>query len=410
MKNILLLINQLHAGGAEKVVSRLSIELSPHYNIFLATYNKTEMMYAHEGENIFVKLPFSQNPSKNNAIQRLARLILLIFRIRTIKKKHKIDASISFLEASNIINVLSKRREKIILSVRSHLSSEFKDDKRLHIFKKLIRLLYNKAFKIVVPAELVKRDLIMNFNVDEQRIAVVYNFIDKEKINALINENSLHDLEKNIFSFPVMINVGRITNPKAQAFLLPILRNLKKKKSSVKLVILGDGPLKSMFIKTAGTMGLTVYDSSGAQEFHTGYDVFLLGFKENPFPYLKNSILSVSTSIYEGFPNAMIEAMACGLPVISTDCPSGPREILAPGTDISYSTRVVEYANFGILMPPINGENVHREDEIELWASVIKNLLEVPKQRQLYAEKSIQRSGQYSRDTIIQKWINLLES
>ncbi|HTF27640.1 MAG TPA: glycosyltransferase, partial [Flavitalea sp.] len=265
MKNILLLINQLHTGGAQKVVSRLSIELSRQYNVYLITYNSTESMFEYSGEHIFIKLPFSSNPYENNAIARSIRLMVLIYQVKKIKRKKRIQAAISFLEASNIINVLSKGNEKVILSVRSHLSSELRDDKRLDIFKHMVRLLYNRAFKIVVPSELMKSDLSENFSVEKSKIAVIYNFIDQEQIKELTKEILDESLEKILSNSPFLINVGRMTSPKAQSFLIPILKKVKQTIPSIKLMLLGDGSLKNEFIHSAKQHQLHLYDSNDSR-------------------------------------------------------------------------------------------------------------------------------------------------
>ena len=410
MKNILLLINQLHTGGAQKVVSRLSIELSRQYNVYLITYNSTESMFEYSGEHIFIKLPFSSNPYENNAIARSIRLMVLIYQVKKIKRKKRIQAAISFLEASNIINVLSKGNEKVILSVRSHLSSELRDDKRLDIFKHMVRLLYNRAFKIVVPSELMKSDLSENFSVEKSKIAVIYNFIDQEQIKELTKEILDESLEKILSNSPFLINVGRMTNPKAQSFLIPILKKVKQTVPSIKLMLLGDGSLKNEFIHSAKQHQLHLYDSNDSRPISEEHDILLLGFRENPYPYLHKSALMVSTSIYEGFPNAMIEAMACGLPVVSSDCSSGPREILAPGTDIKKSTSHVEYAKYGILLPVLKASNGKTERDIDSWAQTIVELLQDNRKRTSYGEKSVLRSNDFNKKEIISKWTSLIES
>jgi glycosyltransferase involved in cell wall biosynthesis len=410
MKNILLLINQLHIGGAEKTVAGLSLELSKKYNVFLVTFNKTDGMFDHAGKHIFIDLPFSRNSSENNAIARFRRLVALIFQLRKIKKDNNIQVSISFLEASNIANILSKRKEKVILSVRSHLSSEFKDDKRLYVFKILIKQLYNSAFRIVAPSKLIKKDLSEHFSVWESKISVIYNFTDRARINRLMKEGITNDFESAIFQSPVLIDVGRITHAKAQSSLLPVFKKVKEAVPTIKLVILGEGPLKDKLTNLAREQGLSLYDSFSNEPPHKNNDIFLLGFKANPFPYLSKSALLVSTSVYEGFPNAMVEAMACGLPVISSDCPSGPREILAPDTDINEVARTVEYCPYGILLPVLKNENGRLEKDINSWAIAIEALLRDDEKRAFYADKASSRSESFNKETIIQQWIDLIES
>ena len=151
-KNLLLLVNQLHGGGAQKVVANLSIYLSEYYNVTLAIYNDTDKVVFHyKGDMVKLSLPYAENTHSNPFHKRLLRSLSLIRQVRKLKKERKIHVTISFMEASNFINVLSRRRDKVIISVRSYLSHEFADMPRLKIFAFFIRLLYNKADRVVVP-------------------------------------------------------------------------------------------------------------------------------------------------------------------------------------------------------------------------------------------------------------------
>lgn len=106
----------------------------------------------------------------------------------------------------------------------------------------------------------------------------------------------------------------------------------------MKLAILGRGELEDYLKQLACEMDLEK-------------DVYFLGFQKNPFKFISKSKIYVFPSLYEGFPNALCEAMACGVTVISSDCKSGPREILAPETNIDGETKIIEYAKYGMLLP-----------------------------------------------------------
>jgi glycosyltransferase involved in cell wall biosynthesis len=99
--------------------------------------------------------------------------------------------------------------------------------------------------------------------------------------------------------------------------LLRVMRRVSEK-VEVRLVILGEGPLKEELIRTAANLGVD-------------REVLLPGWRDNPFKYMSKAKVFVLSSDYEGLPNVLIEALACGVPVISTDCPSGPKEILEGG-------------------------------------------------------------------------------
>jgi len=121
------------------------------------------------------------------------------------------------------------------------------------------------------------------------------------------------------------------------------LEKAKKIKKDLKLVILGEGGLESYLKELIKNLNLE-------------NDVYLLGWQKNPFKFLANSKLFVLFSLWEGFGIVILEAMACGIPVISSDCKSGPREILAPDTNVDDQTKNIEYGQYGILVPVCDGK------------------------------------------------------
>lgn len=403
-----MLVSQLHGGGAEKVIANLSVHLSDYYNIIIVVYNAIDKSdYPSSGELIKLKLPFDTDTSNNSFFKRLTRFIFLIKEVRKIKKRRNISASISFLEASNFVNILSSRREKLIIGVRSYLSHEFKDIPRLKIFKPLIRRLYNKADAIVVPSIVVKNDLQKNFNVSGKNSRVIYNFIDQKIIEAL-KVASIPNHHENIFrNHQVIINVGRLSNPKAQWLQLPLLKKVKSKFPSARLVILGDGPLTEKVLQVAEKEELKVYvEGITPPDQLYACDVFLLGQTKNPFPYLKRSTIFIMSSVYEGFPNVVIEAMASGLPVVSSDCLSGPREILSPSSNAFTRTDKVEFVEYGILTPVSEQNN---EDKFVLAAyEGVSDLLSDNRRMLHYKQQSMYRSNDYQRENIIKQWVDLI--
>ena len=411
-RNLLLIVNQLHGGGAQKVIANLSIYLSEHYQVTLAIYNDLDKIdFVYKGEMEKINLPFPVNTAGNSFSKRFIRFIVLVRKLKQLKKIRAIDVSVSFMEASNIANLLSRRNEKTIVSVRSFLSQEFRDHPRLRIFKKLITLLYHKADFIVTPSEMIKEDLVSSFNLKGDRISLIYNFIDSEHINELKKEPIPSLVESLLASNTILINVGRFNRPKGQWLLMPVLRNLKENFPSLKLVIIGEGSLLTTLTDAAQSSGLKVFLSSGATEeiVDPDADVYLLGFKQNPFPFLTRSDIFIKSSIYEGFPNVIIEAMACGLPIISSDCPSGPREILNPSGNFYLTADSIEFSEFGILVPPSRNSSNSDHAYITETTKAVSALISDKEMKKKYSELSCIRARDFERENIIALWRNLID-
>ncbi len=136
------------------------------------------------------------------------------------------------------------------------------------------------------------------------------------------------------------------------------------------------------------------------KKYHLEKKVTFLGEQKNPFQYLANADCFIFTSNHEGFPNALMEALACGLPVISTDCLSGPREILAPNSNIHTQLKnKVEIAEYGILTP-VN----HEKCLIEAM-NIMKNNFEL---RKNYSKKALSRANDFNIDTIMPQYETIL--
>ncbi len=385
-KKILFILPTLSKGGQERVASRLSFSLPGPFEKFLIVFYKDKIDYPFNGKIISLDLPLFEG-----AIKILAKIFLLslqIFRVRKIKKEIKPDFALSFGPEANAMNVLSNfgLKTKVILSMHIVEGIYFKDYPFLfrwfHNF--LMRFVYKLANKIVAVSQGVAQDLIENFGVKKEKIAVIYNLQDLEEINKASLED-LGEFKNLFFGKKVVISMGRLVPQKGFQYLIEGFKKVSEKFSETILVILGEGKLKGELEKLIKKLDLKE-------------KVFLLGFQKNPFKFLKNSSLFVLSSIYEGFSNVLIEAMACSLPVISTDCPSGPKEILDP--DCNFPIKKMKLGKYGILIPPKNSDEISK---------AISLLLEDELLRKEYAKKSLERARDFSVEKIIPKWLEILK-
>ena len=415
-KNILFFIYRLYGGGAERVVSNLSMALGDNYNIKIATYDIEEKTYPYKGELIHIKLPFSKNPADNNSIQRTIRFFILITKLRRLKRDNKIDISVSFGEQANIINVLSKNKERTYLSMRTTLSKEMQHRPKKKILTGLIKRLYNRAEAIVVPSALAASDLEQFFDVRKSKLEIIHNYVDSVAINKLSGE-TISDIDLSLlFRQQILLNVGRITPAKGQWLLLHLFKNLKERYPNTRLVIIGEGEserhFKTKLFNYAVKLGLKLYDNTTPNKFTLDHDVFFIGFHSNPFKYMKQSQLLVFSSTFEGFPNTIIEAMQSGLPVIAADCQSGPREIIAPDTDPSKHTSITEFHDTGILAPALDSSSIDKAVDNSIiieWEKAIITLLDNEQLRNKYIRNGIERATAFEKEIILKKWEALLQ-
>jgi glycosyltransferase involved in cell wall biosynthesis len=410
-QNVLFFIFRLHGGGAERVVSNLSMAFAEEFNVKIAVFDRVEKTYAYKGELIKIDLPFSENPGANNPVVRGVRLWTLIRELRKIKKLHRIGTTVSFGEQASIINVLSKGEGKVVLSVRTLLSNEIQNTPKMNILRPFIKSLYNRAHHIIVTSKVAAADLVQNFTVAPDKLKVIYNYIDQAKVNDSSNQDISDPFLRQLFDQPVLLNVGRINHAKGQWLLLDLMRNIKQLYPGYKLVIIGAAEkgdeLKDQLVARAKELGLSLHDNTGDQPPTLEYDVYLLGFQDNPYRYMRFSRVLLFPSVFEGFPNTVLEAMQCGLPVITADCHSGPREIMAPDSDLATRAEKREYTPYGILCPALRVADIAVPVPVEIteeWTLALSSLLNDETMRQRIIQNGYKRVKEFDKDTILGQW------
>lgn len=373
-KKVFFLIPTLSMGGGERVVSELSLNLPDSIETTIVLF-KNDVFYPYKGKLISLNMSLS-----NGFLFKIYYFLKGFFQFKKIVKKENPDHIISFGVPADLMSLLVSP-SKTLIGVHSLWSKSHKGI----IEKNLIKLLFNKAKKFICVSKTVAEDLKENFNIKQEKIKIIYNPIDIEKIQKQADQPI--ELEhQEIFKNPVIINMGRFSEEKNHYFLIKTFKEIKKKIKTVKLVILGDGEKRIFLEQLIKELGLE--DS-----------VHLLGIQDNPFKFLAKAKVFVLSSSREGLPCSILEAMACGLPVISTDCRSGPREILAPKTDIKIQTKNIEYAEFGILTP-----TDYSTDSKKKLAEAVTKVLTDKKLSDSLIEKSKQRAEYFNIKNIIKEW------
>lgn len=337
-KKVLFFINTLRFGGAERVVSMLVNHLKFDYEIHLALLHKEIAFPVSEEITI---LDLKENPATGNSLL-LLRLPLIARKLSRYCKDNNIALVISFLNRPSYVTAFMKScwgyRGKIIMCERSYQSQILKyiGDQSVWyrlITKKLIHFAYQRAHLVIANSKLSKIDLQNNFVVTTP-IEVIYNPVDVTMVQQLSREEKpACYTEEGVFYF---IAVGNFRTEKNFELLLHAFA-LIQKSFKTKLILVGSGSLENKLKQLAADLNIST-------------QVRFCGFQQNPYKYIKNADCLVLSSYTEGFPNILLEALACNKAIVTTDCQSGPRELLAPSTDPLYQTKSnIEIAEFGIL-------------------------------------------------------------
>jgi len=396
--HVAFLINSLAGGGAEKV----AIRLSDHLPISAFILLERDVKYKTDKPIFFL----SNHSTKTSPIIKTLSIPTYAYKLSDFIEKNSLV--VSFLERANFVNIISKlfKKHRAIISLRMDQQTGHVGLRKLN--KLLVRLLYPKADLIIAVSHGVKQSLI-NLGIEEEKIKVIYNPYPIDQIRELAKE-PLGSHEE-IFKHPVLITAGRLTKQKGQWYLIRVFKALKEKHKDLKLVVLGEGQLKDYLVGLSEELGLKTYVWD-RDELSESFDVYFLGFQKNPFKFIARSKLFVFPSLWEGFPNALVEAMACGVAVVSFDCRSGPREILAPNTDFNYQTQKPEFAEYGVLMPVFEVKYKSAEEPLGekemMWVETVDKLLKDGNLRKDYSEKAKQRAEDFSIEKIVREWEEVL--
>ena len=401
MKKILLVIPNLDFGGAQRVFSEQARILSAHYKIIECDFDKSNNR-AYPAYGSIVSLGV---PAGRNIFYKLIYFTKRCWRLYLLKKKERPNITISHMEGANYVNILSGGSGKKILVVHG---SKVAPDNNYTGFLNwvqrniLIPYLFKLADCIVTVSDGIKYELCQVYGLSVTKIKVIKNSFNIQAIQSYANEPLPLEFEQ-VYAKPTLVSCGRLVEQKNPLALLEVFAAVRAN-LKCQILFIGDGHLKDELVRKAIAKGLKVYDYTtdvNKNKYFNDCDVYVLGFQENPFKFVKAADLFVMSSDFEGFPLALAEAMICGTSVISTDCPTGPRELLAPDTDVRYQTHKPEETSYGWLMPLLKDQK-----STDQWVQKVSDLLLNPDLAKVVAAQ--QRMKEFSQEKIAKKWFDLI--
>jgi GalNAc-alpha-(1->4)-GalNAc-alpha-(1->3)-diNAcBac-PP-undecaprenol alpha-1,4-N-acetyl-D-galactosaminyltransferase len=357
-KKIAFVIPYLDSGGAERVVTTLANELVNYYEVSIITYTKKDPFYELDSRIQLYYCLETLAPSRNT-FAALFNNYKLIRRLWQLFREKQIAVVIGFLTSANVLTIIAGKLcgVKVIISERNNP----KRDRIQKMWEFLRRKTYPYADTLVVQTEYIKS--VFQTYVDENKIVILPN-----PINPDLSKKRIFNRERN----NEILSVGRLTDQKNHEMLIRAFA-LAKIDNWI-LIIAGEGENRVRLEKIV-------------EELNLKNRVLLLGRQKNIAEFYNSASIFAFSSNYEGFPNALIEAMHFGMACISTDCPTGPSELIENGTN-------------GFLT------SMH---DVEKMAEGLKTLTENKELRSLFGKKAKERVKVFEVAEVLSQWNRVLE-
>ncbi|ELY79740.1 putative glycosyltransferase [Natrinema pallidum DSM 3751] len=301
----------LRGGGAEKVILNLASEFAAR------DYQVDIVLVSAHGEYL------SQVPDTVNVVDfDTGRFFLALPQLAAYLKRSEPDVMLSTIDTANVVAICAKRvarvSTRVVIRISNMLSTKEANGELKHrLVHRAAKYVYPYADEVVAVSDGVKSDLLEMTNLSAVQVTTIYNPSVTEELLRKRTETVDHPWFAPDAEMPVVLGVGELSEQKDFETLIRAFASVASEQS-VRLVILGEGDRSKRLRELTAELGVDDL-------------VSMPGFVENPFAYMANADVFVLSSQWEGCPNVLIEALACDVPVVSTDCPSGPYEILEGG-------------------------------------------------------------------------------
>jgi glycosyltransferase involved in cell wall biosynthesis len=341
-----ILIGSLEAGGAQRMALALAHDLlRDGWDVRLMLLNPDREMALPGDPAMQAALEarlevLGGSSVRTGTIAKALRFPRLHRRLAHAVARHRLAVVVSFMERANLLNLLRAGAVPRVISVRKQISVSLAEKSALKrtLVARAYPLLLRRAAAIVLNAHASAADFARRFGLDPDGLTVIPNAVDPDIERQAAAEPS--DPKAGLLGPRTLVTVGRLVPAKGQAPLLRAFAQVVAEVPDARLVLVGDGPLRAPLGVLAEALGIADR-------------VAFAGFQPNPYPWMARAGAFALPSRGEGFPNALLEAMYLGRACVAADCPSGPRELIAPETPVERTARATEITEAGVLVPPM---------------------------------------------------------
>lgn len=371
-EKLLLISPMLHQGGFERVCITTARLLKPYYDVSIVIFDDADIAFDIRGLSI-INIHLGVWDGK---LAKITNLMRRAIRVRKLKQRMKPVIAYSFGPSANMVNALSKTSlTRVFLGLRGY--QDVADDPKMKLYVR-------KADRIICCSKEI--EAIVQEKYGYLQTATLYNPYDTEGITELSKEK-VTDLpwEMEDEDRPrILIGVGRDDPVKGFWHLIKAFYLVQKEIPQMRLIIMGDGSFEQA--------------KSLVSELQLEQKVYFPGVRKNPYKYLAASEMFLLSSYTEGFPNVLVEAMILGRPLISTDCRTGPAEIL-------------DHGKYGILVPDMGDTEDYSGDTISeketCFAKKIVEVLKDSERQKELSELERKRAGEFDYDSYVDNLLKL---
>ena len=306
---LIIIIPRMITGGAEVLVLYLLQKLNrTRYDINLVVFESGGELSKYIPNDVTV-----YNLKKNNRWDYFKISCKLVRLIKKISPKIVYSRMWYSTSVVGLTSLLTFQKFIFIANEEHNHKQDILSSDPFKLLKKIFMNLFHKfPHKVIVPTKGVKADVVKSYRLNEKKVKVIYNSVDLPKVTKMVSQkNSYIQLP---CDKPIIVTMGRLIKRKGHDSLIKAFEKINKD-FDCRLIIIGKG-------QDEGRLKEIVASSDAANK------IIFTGYLENPYSLIASSDIFVLSSLWEGFGNVIIEAMACGVPVISTDCPYGPNEII----------------------------------------------------------------------------------